>query len=131
MPFLPVVLTETAQKNIRGYVNWLTQRRSGMCLPWRKSAGRRRNQNDGTYRTQRRVERAVGKCAARAAVEKASPYRPAQRCDRRIGRGALIDVLRSCVQTFDEGALLDHLVSVTLNNTKLRHRVREIERDCE
>lgn len=40
-------------------------------------------------------------------------------------------VLRSCVQTFDEGALLDHLLSVTLNNTKLRDRVREIERDCE
>ena len=47
------------------------------------------------------------------------------------GDGALIDVLRSCVQTFDEGALLDHLLSVTLNNTKLRDRVREIARDCE
>ena len=47
------------------------------------------------------------------------------------GNGALIDVLRSCVQTFDEGALLDHLLSVTLNNTKLRDRVRKIERDCE
>ena len=47
------------------------------------------------------------------------------------GDGALIDVLRSCVQTFDEGALLDHLLSVTLTNTKLRDRVREIERDCE
>jgi hypothetical protein len=42
-----------------------------------------------------------------------------------------IALLRSYVQTFDEGALLDHLLSVTLNNTKLRDRVREIERDCE
>lgn len=47
------------------------------------------------------------------------------------GDGALIDVLRSGLQTFDEGALLDHLLSVTLNNTKLRDTVREIERDCE
>jgi len=84
-------------------------------------------------------------------VAEADPHRPRQltrnlRCAAGAGRaqgrrrqaraqahryGALIDVLRSCVQTFDEGALLDHLLSVTLNNTKLRDRVREIARDCE
>jgi len=43
------------------------------------------------------------------------------------GDGALIEILRSCIQSFDQGALLDQVLHATLNDTRLRYKVEAIE----
>jgi hypothetical protein len=43
------------------------------------------------------------------------------------GDGALIDVLRACVQETDQGHFLDKILAVTLRDQKLRQKIQEIE----
>jgi hypothetical protein len=43
------------------------------------------------------------------------------------GDGALIEILRSCVQTFELGALLDWILNATLGSAHLRDTVKRIE----
>lgn len=43
------------------------------------------------------------------------------------GDGALIEVLRSCVQEVEQGPFLDKILALTLNDTSLLHKIRELE----
>lgn len=44
------------------------------------------------------------------------------------GDGALIEILRSCVQTFDQGAFLDQVLVLTLEDRALRKEIARIDK---
>jgi hypothetical protein len=44
------------------------------------------------------------------------------------GDGALTDVLRSCLQRPDQGPFLDHVLALTLEDSKLRQEIMRLER---
>lgn len=43
------------------------------------------------------------------------------------GDGALIEVLRSCVQEFDQGPFLDRILALTLRDQELREMIKKVE----
>jgi len=46
------------------------------------------------------------------------------------GDGALVEIMRSCIQSFEQGALLDGILYATLDDEDLRGKVRHIESKC-
>jgi hypothetical protein len=45
------------------------------------------------------------------------------------GDGALIEIVRSCVQSYDLGTLLDQVLAATLGDGALQERILEIEKN--
>jgi hypothetical protein len=46
------------------------------------------------------------------------------------GDGALIEIIRSCIRSFEQGALLDGILYATLDDKPLRDKIKDIEHGC-